>query len=50
MKTILNYVLYFLCILVCVLIIIYILKNLYMKRKKRPNELKEDYDYLPENL
>ena len=47
MKTVLNYILYFLCILVCILIIFFILKKLYMKRKKRANELKEDYDYLP---
>ena len=48
MKTIFNYILYFVLILVCIIIIIYILKKLYyMKRKKRANELKEDYDYLP---
>ena len=47
MKIILNYILYFLCIIAFVLIIIYIIKKLYMNRKKRANELKDDYDYLP---
>ena len=39
MKIILNYILYFLCIIAFVLIIIYIIKKLYTNRKKRANEL-----------